>query len=249
MFLNHGSATYLLVGPIVNTSDVPQTTLSLAASDVKLSKANGSLSSKNSTTAPTHDSGGYYLLHLDNVDLNTVGRLLVSIAAAGCKVFTAEFQVVKSPIFYGLFGGGAGTHPNVIPVDVSGVLGTAMQDNPGGTNFGDKVATNLSLFFGSNGNNGIAKRLAAELLTAATAKSKVVEALGSDTYSEPSGAPGATVGLLTMVQHLYFSLLRNKTSVQSGSPGSKKFYDDAGNVKFQKSLTDASGVYTEDEAV
>lgn len=81
-------------------------------------------------------------------------------------------------------------------------------------------------------------------VTTAQVNAEVVDALATDTYVEPSSAPGATVTLAAKLGYLY-SALRNKITVTSGS---KAFYTDAGASLYSKALSDDGTTYTEAEA-
>ena len=72
---------------------------------------------------------------------------------------------------------------------------------------------------------------------------EVLDVLNTDTFGEPTGAPGATVTLAQKLGYLYMTL-RNKLTVTSST---KTFFDDAGNAEWTKGLTDDGTTYTEDE--
>lgn len=59
----------------------------------------------------------------------------------------------------------------------------------------------------------------------------------------PTGVPGATDSVVTMIARLH-QALRNKLVVNSGT-GKLEFYDAAGVLLWSKSLSDVAGVYTE----
>jgi hypothetical protein len=80
--------------------------------------------------------------------------------------------------------------------------------------------------------------------TPAQVNSEVVDAFATDTYAEPTGTPGATLSLSEKISWLFMAL-RNKLTV-SGTK--KQFYDDAGNVEWEKDLSDDGTTYTETEA-
>lgn len=80
-------------------------------------------------------------------------------------------------------------------------------------------------------------------LTAADVNAEVVDALATDTYGEPTGAPGATVSLAEKIGRGY-QALRNKITVTATS---KSFYSDAGALLWSKALSDDGTTYEEAE--
>ena len=96
LFLKQSTASQsVLIGPFVDSTDgdTAETGLSIANTDIKLSKNGGTMASKNSGGA-THDAGGWYTITLDATDTNTVGRLQLSCKVAGALAVFAEFQVL-----------------------------------------------------------------------------------------------------------------------------------------------------------
>ena len=69
--------------------------------------------------------------------------------------------------------------------------------------------------------------------------------LNTDTFAEPTGAPGATVALSTKLGYVYMAL-RNKLTITSTA---KTFCDDAGNAEWSKTLSDDGTTYQETEGV
>lgn len=80
-------------------------------------------------------------------------------------------------------------------------------------------------------------------LSAADVNAEVVDALATDTYAEPTGAPGATVALATKIGFIYMAL-RNKLTVTASA---KTFYDDGGSAEWSKALSDDGTTFTEAE--
>lgn len=80
-------------------------------------------------------------------------------------------------------------------------------------------------------------------LSASQVNAEVVDALNTDTYAEPTGAPGATVTLAKKISYLYMAL-RNKLTVTAST---KTFFDDGGLAEWTKALSDDGTTYTEDE--
>lgn len=97
-----------LLGPFVAEADgiTLLTALTIANTDVKLSKAGGTMAAKNSGGG-THDADGWYAITLDATDTNTVGTLQVS-----CKMATAlsvyfEATVLTQQAYDSIYGSAA----------------------------------------------------------------------------------------------------------------------------------------------
>jgi len=106
MFLKQNTAATFRIGPFQSATDgAVVTNLSLAASDVRLSKAGGAFVSKNEATNPTHDENGWYTCTLDDTDANTLGDLLVSVNKAGAMVAWHRFVVLPANVYDSLVAG------------------------------------------------------------------------------------------------------------------------------------------------
>lgn len=82
-----------------------------------------------------------------------------------------------------------------------------------------------------------------DTLSLANINAQVVDALATDTYAEPTGAPAATAALSAKINYLYMAL-RNQVTVTASA---KTFYDDSGNAEWSKVLSDDGTTYTEAE--
>lgn len=105
LYLRQSTASQsVLIGPFVDSTDgtTAETALSIANTDIKLSKNGGTMASKNSGGG-THDANGWYAITLDATDTATVGRLQVSCKVAGALVVFSEFQVMEEATFDKLF--------------------------------------------------------------------------------------------------------------------------------------------------
>ena len=96
------------LGPFVDDTDgvTAETGLSIANTDIKLSKAGGTMAAKNSGGG-THDADGWYTITLDATDTATVGTLQVSCKVAGAAPVFAEFQVIEEAVYDALYASGA----------------------------------------------------------------------------------------------------------------------------------------------
>lgn len=82
-------------------------------------------------------------------------------------------------------------------------------------------------------------------LSSAQVNAEVVDALATDTYAEPTGAPSATAALSAKINYLYMAL-RNKLTITGAA---KTFCDDSGAAEWSKTLADDGTTYTESEGV
>ena len=109
-FLRQSTASQSrLVGPFIDDTDFKalETGLTIANTDVKLSK-NGAASVNKNSGGGTHRVNGKYSLTFDATDTNTVGELDYSIAVTGALVVTGKFMVLEEPIYDALFAASAG---------------------------------------------------------------------------------------------------------------------------------------------
>lgn len=120
----------VVIGPFVDDTDfkTAETALTIANTDVKLSKAGAAEASKNSGGG-THRSNGYYGFTFNATDSDTVGRLDGHISVAGALTRPFWFQVLEENVYDKLFADGAdlGTHLDLIQAIVE-VLPTAVEN-------------------------------------------------------------------------------------------------------------------------
>ena len=112
----------VLIGPFVDSTDgvTAETALTIANTDIRMSKAGGNMAAKNSGGG-THDEAGWYTITFDATDTNTAGSLQVSVAMSGALPVFAEFQVIEEAVYDALYASGA-TGPNqTTPLDAAGV--------------------------------------------------------------------------------------------------------------------------------
>jgi hypothetical protein len=88
----------VLVGPFVDVNGAPVTSLTISASDVRLSKAGGDMVAKNSGGC-THDELGMYACTFDATDTSTVGLLQVTISESGALLVQHNYQVVEEAVY------------------------------------------------------------------------------------------------------------------------------------------------------
>jgi len=124
--LKQATAVDVLIGPFCDRDD-GYTAETGETPTVKLSKNGQALATKNDATDPVHDADGYYNCELDATDTDTVGTLILTVAAsANALPVRHEFQVMEEAIYDALYGSGAGGFDANARVDVGKWLGTAV---------------------------------------------------------------------------------------------------------------------------
>lgn len=97
-----------MIGPFVDSTDgdTAETGLTIANTDVRLSKNGANIAAKNSGGA-THDELGMYALTFDATDTDTVGELSMTIKITGALVVTGNYTVLEENVYDMLFASGA----------------------------------------------------------------------------------------------------------------------------------------------
>jgi hypothetical protein len=146
-FIKLGVAFTFQMGPFLDETDgkTAETSLTIAASSVLLSKSGGTLTAKNDATAltGTGDSLGYYDCVLNATDINTAGPLKVAAHIAGALPVFHTFQVIPASVYDALFGS-------------SGDLADAVHDEviEGSTTLRQAIRLILSVLTGKSSGGG-----------------------------------------------------------------------------------------------
>lgn len=98
----------VLLGRFVDATDgvTPEPGLTIANTDILLSK-NGATSASKNSGGGTHDAAGMYQITLDATDTDTVGRLQVHCNVAGAAPVYHEFQVLEESVYDNFYESGA----------------------------------------------------------------------------------------------------------------------------------------------
>jgi hypothetical protein len=106
-----------MLGPFVDDTDgkTAETGLSIAASDIRISKNGANIVAKNSGGG-THDELGYYTVTFNSTDTDTVGHLKVVCRMSGALVVEDEFWVLEEAIYDALYADGA---TGLLPANVT----------------------------------------------------------------------------------------------------------------------------------
>lgn len=104
----------IIMGPFVDSTDAVtlESGLTIANTDIRLSKNGGNIAAKNSGGG-TYDEAGYYTVTLDATDTNTVGTLQLACNMSGALPVYHEFQVVEEAVYDDLFGASAAGYAGV----------------------------------------------------------------------------------------------------------------------------------------
>lgn len=120
-------------GPFVDADGLEQTGLSIGP-DIEISKNGAAFVSRNSATAPSHDSKGYYSINLDSTDTGTLGPLEV-------RIIDETSPRAYLPVFQSMMVVPANTYDSIVAntdrllCDVNQVFGSSA------------AATNISAMF------------------------------------------------------------------------------------------------------
>ena len=116
MFLKQSTASQsVIIGPFVDKTDgnTQETGLTIANTDIRLSKNGGNLAAKTSGGG-THDEEGWYTITLDATDTNTVGmlQLFCHIEASALPVYH-EFDVIEEAVYVDMFASSAAGYAGI----------------------------------------------------------------------------------------------------------------------------------------
>jgi hypothetical protein len=112
------------IGPFVDDTDfkTAETGLTVANTDIKVSKNGGASASKNSGGG-THDVNGMYAVTWDATDSGTVGELKYSVKVAGALQVFGSYVVLEEAVYDALFAASALGYVANAPVNVAQISG------------------------------------------------------------------------------------------------------------------------------
>ena len=156
LYLKQSTASQsVLIGPFVDSTDgaTAETGLSIANTDIRLSKNGGNLGAKNSGGG-THDEAGWYTITLDATDTDTVGRLQLHCKMSGALMVHHEYQVLEENVFDAWFAASAAAGTDLAAIltdtaDMQPKLGT-ITDLGGGATLGANNADLAGATFSSS---------------------------------------------------------------------------------------------------
>jgi len=139
MFIKQSTATAILLGPFVDSTDgnTAETGLTVADIDVDaykfsdthpLTKVDITPAGSGSTHDMAHVANGYYSLELTTTDTNTCGELKVTADISGALPVWNCFQVVEESIYASLFAASAAGFNSSGQVAVNSLTSAAITD-------------------------------------------------------------------------------------------------------------------------
>lgn len=134
IFSKLSTSKTFMVGPFVDATDgvTAETGLTIAQSDIRLSKNGAAFAQQNSATGGTHAENGFYAVTMNTTDTNTVGTLRMGIRIAGALPVWQDFLVLPANVYDSLVAGtdelvvdGADIADDVWDEDIVAAHGTA----------------------------------------------------------------------------------------------------------------------------
>jgi hypothetical protein len=101
LFLRQSTAVTVKVGPFLSTTDgdTEKTALTIAQSNIQLSKAGAAFAQSHNSAGAGYDSNAYYGVPLDTTDTNTVGPLQLNIHVSTALVVWEDYFVLPQAIY------------------------------------------------------------------------------------------------------------------------------------------------------
>jgi hypothetical protein len=200
--LKQSTAYTFRMGPFLDSGDgnTEETGLTIADTDVFLSKAGGDMAAKNDTTDPAHDQNGFYTIVLNTTDTGTLGPLDIFCHPSGALYCEKHFMVVPAAVYDSLVAGS-----DTLPADVVQMGGHSMVGS--GTQVADAFETMFNVaspvLTAASVNQTIDNPTAAAIGTDAASKvlvtpaqKLVTDASGHVTLA--NGAQGGAAAVLTL---------------------------------------------------
>jgi hypothetical protein len=259
------TARTVIVGPVLDADGVAVTGGVVA--DFKISKNGAAPAALNGSATLTHRHTGHYSLALTASDLDTVGQAEVVIDDTVNACAPKELTVIEESVYDILYAASAS---GAVPVSSGGI--TTASFAAGAINaaaiadaaidaatFAASAITSTVLADDAITAAKVASNVTTELqsglataasisalnnLSSAQVATEIADALGTDTYVEPTGVPAATASLAAKIGRLYMAL-RNGLEVTEDN---KTFLDDSGAAEWKKALADDGTTYSEGEA-
>jgi hypothetical protein len=120
-YLKQSTASQVrLIGPYVDDTDgkTPETALTIANTDLKLSK-NGAATANKNSGGGTHIEQGMYAITFNATDTDTLGTLDCISLVSGARLVTKSWIVITANNYDALFGAGVAKPGQVTPPDVA----------------------------------------------------------------------------------------------------------------------------------
>ncbi|KPL05615.1 hypothetical protein AMJ85_11600 [candidate division BRC1 bacterium SM23_51] len=209
-WLKQSTAASVMLGPAVDNSDgyTPETGLTIAASDCRLSKNGGVFAAKNDATAASTAEFGWYNVEFDATDTGTVGRLLLAASATGALPMWREFMVVPSNTYDSLVAGTDNLDAEVATMAASSITASA---------FDAGAVDAAAIATGAIG----ADAIAASAIGTSELATSAADAIADEVWDEVLSS-GAHTTLFSAGKRLQNAVLRGGTAI-SGCPAAIEF--------------------------
>lgn len=117
-FLKLSTAATVKVRMVDETDFItPETGLTIAQADIRLSKNGAAFAQSNNAAGATHDENGFYGVPFDTTDTNTLGRLLLGILVSGAAPIEIYYMVIPANEFDSLISGSDALDVNVAEIN------------------------------------------------------------------------------------------------------------------------------------
>jgi len=128
IYVKQSTAVALLIGPFLDETDgkTPETALTIAQADVRLSKNGGNMAQKGEATSCTHDELGYYTCPLSTTDTGTLGFLKLMVHESGALPVWVDVEVLTANVYDTMFS------TDQLDINVTHVAGTSQTGNDNG---------------------------------------------------------------------------------------------------------------------
>ena len=124
MYLRQSTASQeIKLGPFLDTAGDAVTGLTIANTDILLTKGGATTESAKNSGGATHVAAGRYTATLDATDTDTVGILEVDVHASGALPVKRTYQVVEEAVYDALFAASAPGYVANAPVNVAQISG------------------------------------------------------------------------------------------------------------------------------
>jgi hypothetical protein len=129
MNLRQATSATVMLGPFVDPADgfTPVTGLTIANTDIKISKNGAAWVNKNSGGG-THAESGYYAATFNSTDFSDVGTLQVKVHMAGALPVYHEFQIIEEAVYDRDYASTATGKVTVAAMDNDVITNSAIQD-------------------------------------------------------------------------------------------------------------------------
>ena len=221
--LKQSTAATIVLGPFLDDTDgkTPETALTIAQADVRLSKNAAAFAQVGESTSATHMENGYYSKLVNTTDTGTLGILTVAVAEAGALPVRQDYSVVTADEWDRQFDV-VGAVPNMGIIDrgtAQSATSTTLVLRSAATFADDTVNGATLMVFGSTQGYWQSRSVTDYVLSTdtATVDAWTVTPSGTITYVLLAGAPSSA----TVLPGVDVKKMNGVTVVGAGTSGDK----------------------------